>query len=134
MGSLPTIKRFSLDDYPKEEQSWISTLLSPLNLLLTTIFSNLNNGLTIAQNMQAQIKISSISGASASTSIPWNFSKIGAPIGVSIINTVCTSSTTPITAPVTCQWSYSAGTIAISQITGLISGNTYNITFIVWGG
>jgi len=131
MGALPAIKRFLTEDYPTEA-SWIGTLLYPLNLLLTTIYSNLNNGLTISQNMQAQVVSSiSVSGQSASTSFAWNYSKLGAPIGVQLVQ--CLQGSTPIPIP-QITWSYSAGTISISNISGLQAGSSYLCTFIVWGG
>lgn len=132
MGALPTIKRFLSEDFPSQA-SWIGTLLYPLNLLLTTIYSNLNNGLTLGQNCLAQINTVSISGFSPQTSFLWKFSSN--PIGVSVVNTVQTNSPgTPIMSPVNCQWTYSAGVLTITNVTGLTPGNTYNITFIVWGG
>ena len=134
MAQLPPIKRFLIDDFPSEA-SWIGTLLYPLNLLLNTIYANLNNGLTIQQNMQAQINTLSVTGANPTTSYQWKFSSIGAPLGVTIVNSVQTNSPiTPIVNAVTCQWSYSAGTVTISNVTGLTNSNTYNVTFITWGG
>lgn len=134
MGLLPTIKRFVVDDFP-DQASWIGTLLYPLNLLLNTIYSNLNNGITIAQNMVAQVATLPITGSSPTTSIQWKFSTISAPIGITVVNVVQTAgSGSVILGAVSCQWSYNAGTISISNITGLNSANSYNITFIVWGG
>lgn len=134
MGSLPTIKRFLTEDYPSEA-SWIGTLLYSLNLLLNTVYSNLNNGLTIAQNMQAQVKTLSVSGLNPTTSFNWNYPNIGAPIGVSVVQ--CLQTDAPIsvvTNPVTAAWSYTGGVISINNVTGLSSAHTYSCTFIVWGG
>lgn len=134
MGTLPSIKRFAVDDYP-DQASWIGTLLYPLNLLLNTIYANLNNGITIAQNLQAQVAILPMAGSAPTTSIQWKFASIGAPLGITVVNVAQSngSSTTNLGA-VSCQWSYSAGTISITNITGLNSANSYNVTFIVWGG
>lgn len=133
MGTLPAIKRFLVDDFP-DQANWIGTLLYPLNLLLNTIYANLNNGLTIAQNMQAQVATLPITGASPSTTIQWKFSGVGAPIGVQVVNIVlATGSSSANLGAVSCQWNYSAGVITISNITGLNSSNSYNVTFIVWG-
>lgn len=135
MGSLPPIKRFLADDYPKEEQSWINTLLYPLNLLLNTIYSNLNNGLTIGQNMQAQLNTLPVTGASPTTSYQWKFSTAGAPAAVLIGNVVQTNGTSqPITQAVTCSWSYNAGIVSINNVTGLTKGNSYNVTFMTFIG
>lgn len=130
MGALPTIKRFLTEDYPTES-GWIGTLLYPLNLLLTTLYSNLNNGLTIANNFLSQLKVISVDGTSSSTSFPWNFPAT-TPVGVSIVGCYDTSTQAPIAA--TCSWSYSSGVVTINSVTGLTAGHTYNCTFIVWGG
>lgn len=133
MGTLPAIKRFLVDDFP-DQASWIGNLLYPLNLLLNTIYANLNNGLTIAQNMQAQIAVLPVTGASPTTSFNWKFSTSGAPLGITVVNVAQTSGAgSSILAAASCQWSYSAGIISITNITGLNSANSYNITFIVWG-
>lgn len=133
MGLLPPIKRFLTEDFP-EQASWIGTLLYPLNQFLNTVYSNLNNGITLAQNMFAQIATLPIKGSSPTTSFTWKFQTAGSPIGVSVINVSLSSGTGSALGAVTCQWSYSAGIISISNITGLDSANSYNITFIVWGG
>lgn len=132
MGALPTIKRFLIEDYPTEA-TWIGTLLYPLNLLLTTLYANLNNGLTLQANSLAQINTVSIAGSSPTTSFLWKYSSN--PAGVVVINTVLASGAAAnIKTAVTCQWSYSAGVITITNVTGLTLGNTYNITFYVIGG
>lgn len=133
MGALPPIKRFAVDDYPKDVQNWIGTLLSPLNLLLNTLYSNLNNGITLAQNCLAQLNTLQVSGKSPTTTYLWNFSKNVAPVGVIVVNAAQIGGSSTLGA-VSCQWSYTAGTITISNITGLSAQNTYNITFITFGG
>ena len=132
MGALPTIKRFLTEDYPTES-SWIGTLLYQLNLLLNTIYTNLNNGITIQNNMLGMIKTLPITGLSPTTQFNWTFST--SPIGV-FVSQCLQSDGTPavITSAVTCAWSYSAGIISINNVTGLNSAHTYNCTFIVFGG
>lgn len=134
MGALPTIKRFLAEDYPTES-GWINNLLYPLNLLLNTIYSNLNNGLTLSQNSLAQVKTISITGQNPTTTFNWNFSTVQAPVGVIVVNCVQTDSpVSTITQAVTCAWSYSGGVISILNVTGLNKSHSYSVTFIVWGG
>jgi hypothetical protein len=128
MGSLPTIKRFLSEDYPTQE-SWISPLIYALNQLLSTVYSNLNNGITLSQNCLAQVKTLSISGSSPTTSFNWSFSSIQAPVGCVVVQ--CLPN---VTSAATCSWSYSAGVISINNVTGLTAGQTYSVTFIVFGG
>lgn len=132
MGALPPIKRFLAEDF-QSQAAWINNLLYPLNQLLGVIYSNLNRGLTLSQNMLAMTKVISVVGATPTTSFPWPFST--APIGVSLISTKQTDgATSVITNAVTCDWSYTAGIISINNVTGLNAAHTYSCTFIVWGG
>lgn len=134
MGALPTIKRFLAEDFPTES-GWITTLLYPLNLLLNTIYANLNNGITFQQNILSQIKTISISGLAPSTTFNWSFSNVQAPIGVLVLQCLQTDSPVAvITSAVTVAWSYSAGVISINNMTGLNSSHTYSVTFLVIGG
>jgi hypothetical protein len=129
MAALPTIKRFDLSDYPTQA-SWISNLLYPLNLLLTTIYAALNNGITFGQNMLGQINTLSVKASAPTTTFLYKFSGQGAPQAVFVGNV---QGGTPSGA-VTCTWSYNSGTITITNVTGLGTSGTYNITFVVIGG
>lgn len=131
MAQLPPIKRFVIEDYPSES-SWIGALLYPLNLLLNSVYSNLNNGLTISQNMLAQITTVEILGATPTTSFLWKFSSN--PVGLTVINVVQTNSpSAALVATVFCQFSYNAGVVTVTVI-GLPGSGTYNVTFHVIGG
>lgn len=132
MAQLPVIKRFLTEDFP-EQASWIGTLFYPLNLLLNTIYANLNNGLTLSQNLQAQVATLPVTGASPTVSFTYKYSP-SSPIGVSVINVVQTD--TPVVAPtgaIGCTWSIANGIVTV-VVQGLHSGSAYNITFAVWGG
>lgn len=132
MGQLPTFRRFLAEDY-SSQSAWIGPLLYGLNLILNTLYSNLNNGLTLAQNHLAQIKTISVTGLTPTTSFSWNFKSN--PVGVSVVSTVQTDGTpAPVTLAVTCDWSYAAGVVSINNVTGLNTAHTYSITFIIWGG
>ncbi len=132
MGQLPVLKRFLTEDF-KDQAGWINALLTPLNLLLVTVYSNLNNGLTLSQNVFSQVTTLSVSGASPSVSFPYKYSP-KVPIGVSVINVVQTNSpAVALTAAVGCLFTSAAGVIT-ATLQGLDSGSTYNVTFVAWGG
>lgn len=131
MGTLPAIKRFLADDYPGDVQKWINTLLYPLNLLLNTLYANLNNGLTIAQNLTAQINTLSITGSSPTTTFNWKFSGSGAPSLVQIGNIQLTNGSIPsLTAAVMVLWNYNAGVVTVSLVGLPKSSTSYNVTFV----
>lgn len=132
MAQLPTIKRFLTEDFPKQAE-WIGSLFYPLNLLLTTIYSNLNNGITLADNVKSQVATLPVIGSNPSVSFPYKFSP-ASPIGVSVINVVQTD--IPAVAPtaaIGCTWTNSSGVVT-ATVQGLNSTSAYNVTFVVWGG
>ena len=129
---LPPIKRFLTEDYPTEK-GWIDRFFGSFNLFMTAISNGLNNGMTIQDNMLAQIKPITISGASPSSKFAWKFS--GKPIGVLVIGlTKSDGSPSLVTASVTCDWSFSQGFVLINNVTGLNPGASYLVTFYVIGG
>lgn len=131
MALLPPLKRFLQEDFT--DQPWISRLLTPLNLFLTTVYSSLNNGLTINENTLGQIKTISVNGATPTAQFRWNFQT--KPVGVLVISTVQSSgAASVITNAVTCDWSFSQGLVNINNVTGLDVAKTYYITFYVIGG
>jgi|ERR1019366_4289642 hypothetical protein len=129
MGALPTIKKFLTDDFPGQA-SWIGNLLYPLNLLLNTVYSNLNNGLTFSQNLLGQVNSLSVTGANPTTTFNYKFSGQGSPAAVWI---GAISGSPALTAAVSISWSYSAGTVSVT-VQGLPKSGTYNITFLTSGG
>lgn len=132
MATLPVIKRFLTEDFPSQA-SWIGVLFYPLNLLLNTIYSALNNGITLSQNVQAQVATLPVSGASPSVSVPYKYSPT-TPLGVTVVNVVQTSTpAVALTAAVGCAWSLNNGIMTMT-VQGLNSTSTYNVTFVVWGG
>lgn len=132
MATLPTIKRFLTEDF-KDQASWIGNLFYPLNLLLNTIYANLNNGLTLSQNILSQVSTLPINGASPSVSFPYKYSP-SSPIGVSVLNVVQTNSpAVALTVAVGCLWTIANGVVT-ARLQGLDSSSTYNVTFVVWGG
>lgn len=127
MGALPAIKKFLVDDYPSESK-WIGTLLYPLNLLLNTVYQNLNNGITFAQNMLGQINTLSVNGLNPTTSFQYNFKSQGNPVAVWIGNIQPAP-----TSVYSMTWVYNAGTVQVT-LQGLPTTGTYSITFLTSGG
>lgn len=132
MAQLPVIKRFLTEDFP-DQKSWIGGLFYPLNLLLNTIYSALSNGITLSQNMQAQVKTVPVTGLNASVTFPYQYSP-ASPIGCSVINVVQTNSpAVTLRSAVGCLWTYSNGLVT-ATVQGLDLNSSYNVTFVVWGG
>ena len=149
MASLPVVKSLQAQDFPTQ-QSWISPLLYTLNLVFGSLYSALNNGLTIGANSLAQLSTVAISKVNSAyyaagptayatpattqaVTIPWKFkSRV---VGCYIVSLVDTSaSPRPVILAVSCDWTYTPGTVTINSITGLDATRTYNCTFHIIGG
>lgn len=132
MAKLPPIKRFLTEDFPKQAD-WIGNLFYPLNLLITTIYGALNNGITLKENCMTQVKTLSVTGASPSVSFPYQYSP-QIPIGIVIASVVQTNTpAVTLTVAVGCQFTVSSGVIT-ATVKGLDASSVYDVTFIVWGG
>lgn len=125
---LPALKKLLQEDF-KEQGSWIGSLLNPINTFLTTVSNGLSNGLTVRENMLAQIKTVLVSGANPSTSFAYPYAT--KPIGCLVLNITESNGTPAFTPPI--KWVYSAGQSLIT-VNGLEITKTYNITFYVIGG
>lgn len=125
---IPAIKKLLMEDF-QDQQSWISKLLYPLNMFMTTVSNGLSNGLTIQDNMIAQVKTILVNGATPVTSFSWHYST--KPIGC--LPVAASKSDGTAAANPSIQWVYSAGLINI-QISGLDPTKSYYITFYVIGG
>ncbi len=128
---LPPIKLLMQEDFPGV--TWITKLLYPLNLFMTTVYSGFNNGLTRADNMIAMFKTITIAGSTPTTSFQWPFQTN--PVSCTIAKITKSDGTNVVfTSAVYASWSYSAGVISITNITGLDSSTTYSVTFEAHGG
>lgn len=125
---LPPIKRFLMEDF-QTEASWIGRLIIPLNTFMTIMTNGLDNGMTISENMLAQIKTISVSGATSQTSFLWPFQI--KPIGCHVI--ACTKADgTPFQNPGV-TFTFSQGLVQVT-LTGLSPTDNYFVTFHVIGG
>lgn len=132
MSKLPAIKRFTREDY-QGAPDWLDKLFYTLNLFMTSVYSALNQGLTVEENSLGMVKTMSISGAAPSTSFRWNF--LNKPMGLIVVNVYQTDGVAaPITNAVYADWSYSQNVITVNNITGLNAAHTYSVTFMVFGG
>lgn len=132
MGALPPFKRFSTEDYP-EQAGWIGKLFTQLNLLITSLYSNLNNGLTLSQNVLSQVVTLPVDGAVPAVSFSYKYSP-NSPIGMSVLNVVQTNvPAVVLTDAVGVSWAIDTGVIT-AAVQGLDAASQYNVTFVVWGG
>lgn len=127
------------EDFPSE-QSWISKLLLPLNSFLQSATIAINGNLVYGDNLPCQtITLSFVYGSSADfpKKIAWSVgqssgnSQLSPPVELR----VCSATESGTAIAVVMAWSYSNGSISISQIskvttsgiTALVVGKTYKI-------
>lgn len=132
MAQVPNTKRLTMEDF-KDQQSWISKLLSPLNDFMASVTFALNNQLTIKENLAMEFKELDVT-VSASNTYPIYF-KCKFPIKAMALwvgNAVeIAGSPSPITNPVYVDWEYINGQVKINNITGLTVGKRYRLTVVV---
>jgi hypothetical protein len=125
-----TPKKFLVEDFGKEEQSWIGNLLSPLNNLIQELFIGLNNGLTISDNLFQEIKELKLFNDTTNFPLKFKskFNKI--PAGMVVIYCIDSNGGMPLNFPQP-NWSYSNQQITINSISNLTAGLTYTVRFHV---
>lgn len=137
MAVLNNIKRIIKEQLPPDVQKWIDVLLIPINNFISQATYALTNQLTFTDNFLATIKQVTI----ATTDLPYTFNH-GLTVQPTImfigqiqeaVNGTPVGNPTILTTPAIAQWVLgSNGTsIQILNVTGLTTGKSYNITFVV---
>ena len=130
---LPTIQRFQKQNYPGSPD-WFTRFISDLNSFSEIIWNILNKNLTPADNLDAQVYSTSILAGAAATNNTLSFQSTlkhspQALLVGSVVDQAAYAS--PFSSAVFATWTFSGSTISITGITGLTSGHTYNVTFVV---
>ncbi len=134
MSAPPKPTVLSKEDYPSEAE-WIDRLLAPLNSFMTSTVTALTKGLTIDENLQAQIQELTFTTTNPVTDgFPLYFSvkSGGRPrtVTVGFCEDVA-SPTTAFTTAVFPTWSFTPdGRVKISYISGLTVSTKYRIRFV----
>lgn len=136
MAALPPVRRISREDLGADVPDWVTRLLSPLNLVLQSLYDALNHTLTFKDNIQCQVKEFTIVAGALATDNTFNFMMTlpTKPTGLWLIaalrqDGIAESFTTPVFPSWT--WNSQANTIVISSITGLTNTFSYTIRVIV---
>lgn len=118
-------RRLTVEEFP-EQQSWIGSLLSPLNQTNQELFSGLANNVTVSENLYQEIKELKFTLDAATYPIRFKTKFNKNPIGLQTI--YCkdaiggTASNTPWIS-----WSFADGQLTISNITNLTTSQTYTL-------
>jgi len=138
MSELPQIRRLLVEDFI-EQKEWISKLFIPLNNFMDGTFISLNRGITLRQNMAADIKtvtLNRVPTALDYASVGWNIPQ--APISMHIGRIVRTDNTAVVlAAAVQVQWEYDTRKgLRLTNLIGLTptSTETYDLTLAIFTG
>jgi hypothetical protein len=138
MSELPQIRRLLVEDF-LEQKEWISKLFIPLNNFMDGTFLALNRGITLRQNMAADIKTITVSKVPSSTNyvgIPWDLDQ--KPISMHVGNIVRTDSGAfTLAAAIQVQWTYDKSKgLRITNLIGVTPSSTdkYELTLVIFTG
>lgn len=130
MARLPVTTQLNRQDFP-EAPAWISKLLYPLQLFITSVTGALTNQLTIQDNFSAVVQQFSIVAGISDTDNTFTFP---CNLGRQVVefNAYCTNadgSYTPVYPQV--SWNFINNQIVINGIKGLTNTKKYNFTVVV---
>jgi hypothetical protein len=138
MSKLPQVKKLLVEDF-LEQKDWISKLFQPLNLFMDGVLSILNRGLTIKENLQADIKTVTLDRVPTEENpmnVQWGLKY--APVSVHIGNIAKERfSSFNLAAAVNIQWLYDGQKgLRITNIVGLTPTGTdkYILTLVIFTG
>lgn len=127
LQSIPRLRKEDLPDAPK----WVSKLLAPINMFFENVYNALTGGLTLSENVQAQIHTASI----RSDEIPYTFKKtIGEKAKCVIIAQIYEKENVDslVSGSVYADWIETNDGIKIKKITGIATDIKYVVTFLVF--
>lgn len=138
MSSLPTFKSLQASDFDDQYKDLINKLATIFNNEIQSLFTALNNGVSLADNILCTVKdVPIVVDANGNPTNAANFAisvKNLRVRGCTVIRAVNTTnnSTFPTGAPFV---SYTPGTqqVTINNVTGLTPGDQWTLTVIAWG-
>lgn len=138
MAQLPELKRILREDLSDAEGEWVDRLLSPVNSFNEQVYSSLNNGLTIGDNVVGQIMVKTFktpatyiqNKAFSPIEIEWKYKT--PPRAVLIGAMRATDRDDIITNPLSLDWRLTGpGKIVIRFIVGLKNATKYEASFVI---
>lgn len=130
MAKITSPQQLQRSDFP-EAPSWISKLLYPLQLFMTTVVGALTNQLTYQDNFACVVNQVTFRAAASSNlntfSFIWPYPR--QPIEL-VIHVTRTDGVYDSIYPVA-SWNLVSGSISVNGVQGLTSGVLYNILCVV---
>jgi len=127
---LPLLTELDRQDFP-DADDWITKLLYPLQLFMTSVYAALTNKLTLQDNLSCVVQqfsiVAGVSDTNNTFSFPCNLGR-----QIAEFNYYCTNADgtyTPVYPQV--SWNFISGKVVINGIKGLTTGKKYNFVVTV---
>lgn len=120
------LRRIVSEDFPQKYNDLLDKLLYPINSMIDSVSSALNNGLTIADNMSAQETVLTVS-APLTEPIFFKSSLRGPCRGIICIQAEIVGNGSPVTGQPFFTFENSGTQIKVTNITNLVAGTRYNL-------
>lgn len=124
---IQPIKRFILEEFPKEVRSWLDKMFQPLNTFMEQTVALSNNGITVQENLKAQVFEIVVYGQDPPQSRAWKMNQ--RPVGVWEVDIAEVANATGTIPAHSLLWTYKGDSIEF-KLNGLTSGVKYRLTFI----
>lgn len=131
---LPVIQRFQKQNYPGSPD-WFTRFISDMNSFTEIVWNILNRNVTPGDNLDAQIYTTSLLAGTDPEDNTFQFqSELNhTPTCILVGNVVDRAAyQAPLTTAVGVQWSVSGDTITVAGVAGLVTGQTYDLTLLVF--
>lgn len=128
----PEFRQLVAEEFP--EAPWISKLIRPLNEVLGQIAVGLANGLSVGENLNAQVKVLDVTGGRFPVS--FQCSVRGKAVGAWVARCVevVGREEKPVSFAAFPSWDVDGSSFILRGVTGLVDGTAYRLTLTVIGG
>ena len=126
MSKISSSKKLILEDLPAEQRSWMKKVIEPLNRFLEQTYFALVNGLTIRDNLKAQISDSTVEiNQVYPVKIAWTLNERPSAVLVALIQDNLGSAIPAYSM----TWTLDSGVLKLT-FNGLTATNKYNLKIL----
>jgi hypothetical protein len=124
MAKINSTKRIIIEEFPVEVRSWLKKLIEPLNRFLEQVYFALVNGLTVRENLKAQVNTLTLEASASTVKFSWNLNE--RPTAVFVANILDTTGV--VVSPYSMSWVYDNGQVELT-LNGL-AANKHTLTIL----
>lgn len=110
MAKINSTKRIIIEEFPAEIRVWFKKLIEPLNRFLEQVYFALVNGITVRDNLKAQVNSITLEASSTKAKISWTLNE--RPTAVFVANIVDT--TGAAVSPYSMSWVFKDGQVELT--------------------